>query len=916
MSDNEFFGGRRRRRGNGGDAFSPYTLFASGEQGVWYDPSDLTPEKVSWRRNLLTYSQDFDNAAWTKSNASILSNLALYSQDFDNAAWVNQVAGTGVAPTRTANFATAPDGTMTADRLQFSLGGGTTTADFSYIAQAIIPLNIVHTGSFYVKLNSGTADIYVRTGNGSATYTVTSSWTRVEVACTAANTSSQFAIGLRGGQTPANTNTADILVWGAQLVPGSTAQTYTRSLATAAPIQFADPLGGTLADKLVEDTSLVLDHRLVSATNTFAVGTTYTSSLYAKAAERSFVRIFVLHVASTSFTVNLADGSIQFQSNSGNVTASATLVGNGWYRIQYTYLVTVASASAPIYAVIAYNATGTVTGTGNGTSGLLIFGAQAEQASTASAYQRITDFSSDFLAAFPTHALYQESTGVTPVTALGQSVGLVLDKRLGALTNQGSELITNGDFSSGSSGWTLGTGWSVGFGLATKAAGVGDAITRSATLTAGRVYRVSYTVSNATAGTCAAVLVGGTQVTGNLSSLNGPRIEYVVAVSGNNGAGITANGTFNGSVTNISVREVPGNHALQATSAARPTLQARGNLLTRTEEFDNAVWFNPSGTTVAANVATAPDGTQTADRIVNLNAAIGDRTNQSITIQNATLTGSIWLRGEGANIGKDVDLNVKRIGGTFVGTTITHTLTANWVRVSASFTQIAGNTGASFVIGCPASNAATDCLVWGAQYELGSTASTYQRVTTATDYADVGLPRNLTFDGVDDSLATAGNVDFSATDKVSLFSGLFKASDAAIGMVTELSASVSLNNGTFYLSAPNSAAGTNYAFVSKGTSSASQTTSATAPDTAVVTGLGNIGAPSAIIRRNGVQSSNATTQGTGNYGTYPLYVGRRGGSTLPFNGRLFQLVIRGAATDSVTVGNAERWVANLTGVTL
>jgi len=112
VSDNEFFGGRRRRRA--GAAFSPYSLFASGEQGVWYDPSDLTPEKVSWRRNLLTYSQDFENAAWTKSNASILSNLALYSQDFDNAAWGKSTASV------TANTSVAPDGTTTGDTVTSS----------------------------------------------------------------------------------------------------------------------------------------------------------------------------------------------------------------------------------------------------------------------------------------------------------------------------------------------------------------------------------------------------------------------------------------------------------------------------------------------------------------------------------------------------------------------------------------------------------------------------------------------------------------------------------------------------------------------------------------------------------------------------------------------------------------------------
>jgi hypothetical protein len=41
---------------------------------------------------------------------------------------------------------------------------------------------------------------------------------------------------------------------------------------------------------------------------------------------------------------------------------------------------------------------------------------------------------------------------------------------------------------------------------------------------------------------------------------------------------------------NISVKEVPGNHMLQSTSAARPLMSARVNLLTTTEDFGNAAW--------------------------------------------------------------------------------------------------------------------------------------------------------------------------------------------------------------------------------------------------------------------------------------------------------------------------------------
>lgn len=960
MSDNEFFGGRRRRRGNGGDAFSPYSLFASGEQGVWYDPSDLTPEKVSWRRNLLTYSQDFENAAWTKTNSSILSNLALYSQDFDNAAWANQVGGVGTTPVRTANFAVAPDGTTTADRLQFSLGGGTTTADLAYIAQSIIPLSTVCTGSFYVKLNSGTADIYVRTGNGSTTYTVTSSWTRVEVACTAANTSAQFGIGLRGGQTPANTNTADILIWGAQLVTGSTAQTYTRSLATAAPIQFSDPLGGTLADKLVENTANA-QHRVL-AVITVVAGVTHTMSFYVKPDERTRVSIFDnASAADTEMIFDLSNGTV-VRTGAAVVASSITSLSGGWYRITASSTPTVTSMQSALRLVQSGT---TSTYTGDGTSGLYVYGAQVEQASTASAYQRITDFNSDFLAAFPTHALYQESTATTAVTTLGQSVGFVLDKRLSGLSALGPNLVTNGDFSNGTTGWTLAANATVtvepSFGGKTGIVRMVNTSTTGVTtsqtvtgLTAGRSYLVTFDAYAPSPNTQVNAAAG--YVTETASLRIAPTGEdtwqtrqFIFTASGTSttlsfnagtgGAGTVSSGD-QALIGNFTMRAVLGNHALQATSASRPTLQARSNLLTHSEQFDNAAWTK-SNATITANTTTAPDGTTTADKLVENTANANHTTTWATTLTSGTTyTLSVYAKAaertqvvvQTSNIGNwaaSVLTIFNLSNGTIsLGTGTITPLANGWYRCSITATFGAANaTGGINVL--PASAGAVTYLgdgvsgiyVWGAQLELASTATTYQRIVTATDYADIGLPRNLTFDGVDDSLATAGNVDFSGTDNVSLFSGLFKSSDAAQGIVTELTASAATTNGAFNLQAPSATPGTNrYAAESRGSALATaNVTSATyaAPRTDVVTVLGTISTDTLDTRIGGASvATSATDQGTGNYANAVLYVGRRGGTTLPFNGRLFQLVIRGAATDSVTVGNAERWVGQLTGVAL
>ena len=57
----------------------------------------------------------------------------------------------------------------------------------------------------------------------------------------------------------------------------------------------------------------------------------------------------------------------------------------------------------------------------------------------------------------------------------------------------------------------------------------------------------------------------------------------------------------------------------------------------------------------------------------------------------------------------------------------------------------------------------------------------------------------------------------------------------------------------------------------------------------------------------------AADQGTGNYGNYPLYIGRRGGTTNPFNGKLYGLVIRGALSSTGEIQGSESYMNLHTG---
>lgn len=176
----------------------------------------------------------------------------------------------------------------------------------------------------------------------------------------------------------------------------------------------------------------------------------------------------------------------------------------------------------------------------------------------------------------------------------------------------------------------------------------------------------------------------------------------------------------------------------------------------------------------------------------------------------------------------------------------------------------------------------------------------------------------LKFDGVDDGMVT-GSIDFSATDKMTVWAGVYKASDAATGLVAELSATTDTNNGTFFLAAPRTGAVADYGWRSKGTVTSDVQSAAAyaAPVSSVVTSIGNIAGDVSSIKVNGGAAvSTVTDQGTGNYGNYPLYIGGRGGASLFFSGRIYQFIVRGAASDSAQISAGERYAAGKQGITL
>jgi hypothetical protein len=172
----------------------------------------------------------------------------------------------------------------------------------------------------------------------------------------------------------------------------------------------------------------------------------------------------------------------------------------------------------------------------------------------------------------------------------------------------------------------------------------------------------------------------------------------------------------------------------------------------------------------------------------------------------------------------------------------------------------------------------------------------------------------LLFDGVDDGMVT--NTITPAIDKVQVFAGVRKLSDAATGMIIETSVSVPANAGSILLRAD--ASFPTYAFRTVGSLfAAALTTPPTyvSPITNVLTCISEIATDTALIRVNGAQVvSSSADQGTGNYLAYPLYIGRRGGTSVPLNGRIYSLITRfGPNLTDGQITSTESWVNGKTG---
>ena len=379
--------------------------------------------------NLQTYSEDFSNASWAKNNSPVMAyNVATAPNGTMTADSIQSNTASVYQSVSAPTLSVAPNSTVTLSiyikkETSKTYFGGT----FLYFTGGTTKLTYV----LFDEVN-GTINI-VAPDQVSMVTSVESvgDWWRFIITGTdtGSNTSLDFSFygTLSQNGTSLSTGIGSVrTIWGAQLNIGSTAKPYfpttdrlnvprltyqnggggcpslllekqstnlalyseqfddaawTKARSTITANATTSPDGTTNADKFIENTAND-SHAVLSAISNTS-GQQYTVTIYAKAGERNWFLIYVGGGPAQGKFFNLSNGTLG--SVLGNAPNDSSIIdaGNGWYRCSITYTATDASSDVTFQLA---TSDGTNVYTGNGTSGLFVWGIQVEQSSYPTSY--------------------------------------------------------------------------------------------------------------------------------------------------------------------------------------------------------------------------------------------------------------------------------------------------------------------------------------------------------------------------------------------------------------------------------------------------------------------------------------------------------------------------------------------------